>query len=158
MSNLAPLTLLSTQLHLAWMTVESCLQENSFKTFCYDLSYGLSARFAHWARSAGALAVADGLGMLVEQAALSFAIWLGNEPETEEVYQLLVSAQMTVSSEVPRRRFIAGAVCPQCQALDRLVLEIDANNQEQRRHCVACGFSELMQAVGAKCPDAARTF
>lgn len=58
--------------------------------FCYDLSYGLSARFAQWARSAGALAVADGLGMLVEQAALSFAIWLGNEPETEEVYQWLV--------------------------------------------------------------------
>lgn len=57
---------------------------------------------------------------------------------------------MTVSSEVPRRRFIAGAVCPQCQALDRLVLEVDANNQEQRRHCVACGFSELMQAKSAQ--------
>ena len=59
---------------------------------------------------------------------------------------------MTVSSEVPRRRFIAGAVCPQCQALDRLVLEVDANNQEQRRHCVACGFSELMQAKSARNP------
>jgi shikimate dehydrogenase len=57
--------------------------------FCYDLSYGASARFAQWARSAGAAAVADGLGMLVEQAALSFAIWLGHRPETDGIYQLL---------------------------------------------------------------------
>ena len=59
-------------------------------TFCYDLSYGASARFAQWARDAGALSVADGLGMLVEQAALSFAIWLGDKPQTQQVYQLLV--------------------------------------------------------------------
>ena len=59
-------------------------------TFCYDLSYGASARFAQWARDAGASSVADGLGMLVEQAALSFAIWLGDKPQTQQVYQLLV--------------------------------------------------------------------
>ena len=58
--------------------------------FCYDLSYGASARFARWARDAGASSVADGLGMLVEQAALSFAIWLGDKPQTQQVYQLLV--------------------------------------------------------------------
>ena len=48
--------------------------------------------------------------------------------------------------EAPRRRFIAGAVCPQCRALDRLVLEVDADDQTQRRRCVGCGFSETMQA------------
>lgn len=48
--------------------------------------------------------------------------------------------------DAPRRRFIAGAVCPQCRALDRLVLEVDINDQTQRRRCVGCGFSETMQA------------
>ena len=55
--------------------------------FCYDLSYGESAVFAQWARRAGASGVADGLGMLVEQAALSYEIWLGVKPETATVYQ-----------------------------------------------------------------------
>ncbi len=44
-----------------------------------------------------------------------------------------------------KRRFIAGAVCPNCKEMDRLVLETsDANDQEkvQRRLCVSCGFSE----------------
>ncbi len=57
--------------------------------FCYDLSYGPTAVFAQWARQAGAKGVADGLGMLVEQAALSYEIWLGVKPETTKVYQLL---------------------------------------------------------------------
>ncbi|HCI87108.1 MAG TPA: hypothetical protein DHV53_00525 [Gammaproteobacteria bacterium] len=48
-----------------------------------------------------------------------------------------------------KRRFIAGAVCPQCRALDRLVLESSADNTEQRRRCVACGFSESMGASTA---------
>jgi len=37
-----------------------------------------------------------------------------------------------------RPRFVAGAVCPQCQAEDRMV--IDAGADERR--CVACGFVE----------------
>lgn len=57
--------------------------------FCYDLSYGQSARFAKWARATGAGMVADGLGMLVEQAALSFSIWFGDQPATDEIYQRL---------------------------------------------------------------------
>ena len=57
--------------------------------FCYDLSYGTTAVFAQWARQAGAKGVADGLGMLVEQAALSYEIWFGVKPETTKVYQLL---------------------------------------------------------------------
>tara|TARA_B100000989_G_C19465502_1_gene438081 strand:+ start:115 stop:372 length:258 start_codon:yes stop_codon:yes gene_type:complete len=44
-----------------------------------------------------------------------------------------------------KKRFIAGAVCPKCKEMDRLVLEIsEANDKEevQRRRCVSCGFSE----------------
>lgn len=37
-----------------------------------------------------------------------------------------------------RRRFIAGAVCPKCGAMDRIVVDLDTD----RRECVACGFSD----------------
>lgn len=57
--------------------------------FCYDLSYGAAAVFARWAQRAGASGVADGLGMLVEQAAFSYKIWFGVKPQTAKVYQLL---------------------------------------------------------------------
>ena len=42
-----------------------------------------------------------------------------------------------------RRRFIAGAVCPECRALDRLVVE-DRDGQRLQR-CVECGFERLEQ-------------
>ncbi|MBB1473409.1 MULTISPECIES: shikimate dehydrogenase [unclassified Luteimonas] len=52
-----------------------------------DLNYGEAAvPFLAWARASGAHAVVDGLGMLVEQAALGFARWHGVEPETDEIY------------------------------------------------------------------------
>lgn len=58
------------------------------RTIVYDLSYGAAAQpFLDWARSAGATRVIDGLGMLVEQAAASFAIWHGDAPFTETVYR-----------------------------------------------------------------------
>ena len=60
---------------------------------------------------------------------------------------------MTASSELPRRRFIAGAVCPKCQALDRMVLEVDVDDNEHTRHCVACGFSETLQAKALGTPQ-----
>ena len=44
-----------------------------------------------------------------------------------------------------KKRFIAGAVCPKCSEMDRMVLETsDADDEEevQRRRCVSCGFSE----------------
>ena len=37
-----------------------------------------------------------------------------------------------------RRRFIAGAVCPRCAQMDKIVVNLDTNQRE----CVACGFSE----------------
>lgn len=56
----------------------------------YDLSYGdAHAPFANWARAAGAVAVHDGLGMLVEQAAASFALWHGERPVTAPIIALL---------------------------------------------------------------------
>ena len=54
-------------------------------TLAYDLSYGPAARpFVEDAQARGARAV-DGLGMLVEQAAESFALWRGKRPTTEPV-------------------------------------------------------------------------
>lgn len=53
---------------------------------CYDLSYGRAFEpFAAWARSQHAAAVHDGLGMLVEQAAVSFELWRGVRPQTAAV-------------------------------------------------------------------------
>ena len=50
---------------------------------CYDLSYcDAHAPFARWAASQGAARCEDGLGMLIEQAASSFAIWRGVRPQT----------------------------------------------------------------------------
>lgn len=53
---------------------------------CYDLSYGKAfAAFAAWACTQGATRVSDGLGMLVGQAAESFAIWRGVKPDVKPV-------------------------------------------------------------------------
>lgn len=60
------------------------------RALCYDLTYGPAAiGFLSWAKAAGARYAHDGLGMLVETAADSFAIWHGQRPDTEPVYQAL---------------------------------------------------------------------
>ena len=52
----------------------------------YDLSYGAAHQpFRAWAQQQGAGLVADGLGMLVEQAASSFERWHGRRPSTAPV-------------------------------------------------------------------------
>jgi len=51
--------------------------------WCYDLSYGAAARpFLDQAQAVGCKRNWDGLGMLVEQAAASFQLWLDRCPET----------------------------------------------------------------------------
>src|SRR5690606_6472445 len=52
-----------------------------------DLSYGEAAvPFLAWARASGSHDAIDGLGMLVEQAAESFALWHGVRPETDAIH------------------------------------------------------------------------
>ncbi len=44
-----------------------------------------------------------------------------------------------------RRRFIAGAVCPQCGVQDKIVVDLDSDT----RSCLACDFSEGRPADAA---------
>lgn len=54
----------------------------------YDMMYGRETPFMKQARENGAK-VADGFGMLVEQAAEAFFIWRGMRPETQSVMQMI---------------------------------------------------------------------
>lgn len=62
-------------------------------TVCYDMMYGAEETvFCAWARQLGASQCLDGLGMLVEQAAVAFQIWRGVEPETRTVIDSIRSS------------------------------------------------------------------
>lgn len=59
-------------------------------TFCYDLSYQAEPTpFCAWAQARGARRCVMGFGMLVEQAAESFALWRGIRPDTAPVLRAL---------------------------------------------------------------------
>jgi shikimate dehydrogenase len=56
----------------------------------YDLVYAdVATPFMRWSSRHGAERTADGLGMLIEQAAESFALWRGVRPETSPVFAML---------------------------------------------------------------------
>ena len=58
----------------------------------YELAYGKAdTGFRRWAKECGASTYADGLGMLVEQAAESFHLWRGVRPDTAPVLTQLRS-------------------------------------------------------------------
>lgn len=71
-----------------WHVPGSILHEN---TFCYDINYCLNENtvFLEWCRHLGVKTVVDGLGMLVEQAAVSFELWRGVQPETNAVVEMV---------------------------------------------------------------------
>lgn len=48
------------------------------------------------------------------------------------------------------RRFIAGAVCPECGEMDRLVVEPRPSGEHRR--CVNCGFTDERPVSGASPP------
>ena len=65
------------------------------RSLAYDMMYGPAAQnFLSWASSHGALA-RDGLGMLVEQAAESFALWRGVRPPSTQVLAELRALLLT---------------------------------------------------------------
>lgn len=43
-----------------------------------------------------------------------------------------------MQGSIPARRFIAGAVCPRCGKMDKIVVDM----KTEQRECVACDFSE----------------
>ena len=59
-------------------------------TVCYDLAYGSEpTAFMRWGQAQGAARTDDGLGMLIEQAAVAFERWRGVRPDTTRVREIL---------------------------------------------------------------------
>lgn len=46
-----------------------------------------------------------------------------------------------------QRRFIAGAVCPQCKEMDKVVM-YDDELGHRVRECVGCGYKDALDANG----------
>ena len=66
---------------------DDCLADGGWT---YDMQYGKDpTAFVEWGRAHGAVRALDGLGMLVEQAAESFRLWRGVQPDTGPVIDLL---------------------------------------------------------------------
>ena len=56
---------------------------------------------------------------------------------------------------VQHKRFIAGAVCPACAQIDKVVLYRDKAGQAVRE-CVRCGFRQELDEQGAPQPPTTR--
>ena len=67
------------------------LPDGLFKpgALAYDMMYGRETPFMAFARQHGAAIIADGLGMLVEQAAISFGLWRKVRPNTAPILAAL---------------------------------------------------------------------
>ena len=105
---------------------------------CYDLTYSLDGKTPFLNTIADVATVkAEGLGMLVEQAAAAFRIWFGVQPETSIVLEELRSPKTTGV-----RRFIAGGKCERCGAEDKIYIEYDEHHNPMKYGCHACGFTE----------------
>ncbi len=50
-----------------------------------------------------------------------------------------------------KRRFIAGAVCPRCSAMDKIVIDLESDSRE----CVGCGFVEARPEDPGRPPEVA---
>ena len=63
------------------------LPDGLFKpgALAYDMMYGKQTPFLRFAQEQGAAQLSDGLGMLVEQAAVAFQKWRGVSPDTAPV-------------------------------------------------------------------------
>lgn len=60
------------------------------QTHCYDMMYGKElTAFLQFAKECGAEKLADGLGMLVEQAAEAFQLWRAARPLTKSVIETI---------------------------------------------------------------------
>lgn len=79
------------------ITLPNSIVDNS--TDCYDMSYSQDTTvFNQWAQAQGAHKTADGLGMLVGQAAQSFSLWRGIMPDTGPVMRQLRETLMQRAS------------------------------------------------------------
>jgi shikimate dehydrogenase len=66
---------------------DDCLADGGWT---YDMLYGQGpTAFVDWGRAHAAARALDGLGMLVEQAAESFRLWRGVQPDTGSVIESL---------------------------------------------------------------------
>ena len=45
------------------------------------------------------------------------------------------------------KRFIAGAVCPRCAEMDKIMM-FTTDDDDQVRECVACGFTDAVSDAG----------
>ena len=53
-----------------------------------------------------------------------------------------------METDQTRRRFIAGAVCPRCALMDKILVDLNTD----KRLCVSCGFSEERPGLPEESP------